>query len=246
MGKQRILEVKVISARYLHKVNFLRKMDVYVVVSISGHPATKQKTPVDRGGGKNPSWNSSSAMRFPIDDVVLRQTMVFNLRCLRTLGDEDVGEVHVPVSELAASATSGKSQFVTYQVRKPSGKPKGELYFSYRWADTTAVAPPTEAKFQEPVKLYPDVGPIAAYHHQPPPPPYAAATIGQYPPAPDGYSADPMAGCGYGYGYPPPSQGGYLYPALPPGYMYPSPPLTYGCPYVQESMNSYNNFTYRY
>uniref|UniRef100_A0A5B7A254 Putative cytokinesis protein sepA-like n=1 Tax=Davidia involucrata TaxID=16924 RepID=A0A5B7A254_DAVIN len=242
----RSLEINIISAKDLKNVNFINKMDVYVVVSISGDQRTKQKTPVNRDGDSNPTWNFP--MKFTVDESAAQQnrlTLMFKLRCERSLGDKDIGEVHVPIKELLDNVGDGKMQFLSYQVRKPSGKPKGQLNLSYKFGEKVAAAGAvaTAAKSDEPVTAYPApatlAGPSSAY---PPPPPYAGAggygypppqggyppAGGGYPPPPGGYPPAPVAG----YGYPPPAYGGYP-PPPPPGYGYPPQP-GYGYPPVQQ------------
>ncbi|XP_042495799.1 protein SRC2-like isoform X2 [Macadamia integrifolia] len=196
----RPLELTVISAKDIKDVNLFGKMDVYVVVTLGGDPRTKQKTPIDKDGGRSPNWNFK--MNFNIDEVAAQKgglVLVFQLFSDRSLGgDKEIGDVHVPVKELLESAGKGNSaQSVTYQVRKPSGKAK--------------VAAGTSAAYA----AYPAPGSSSAY---PPPgaagyPPYPPQPQGAYPP-PEGYPK-PVAG----YGYPPP--GAYPYPPPQPGYGYP-------------------------
>ncbi|KAB1214014.1 hypothetical protein CJ030_MR5G017277 [Morella rubra] len=234
----RTLEVTVLSAKDLQDVNLFSKMDVYVVVSLSGNSQHKlqAKTNVDREGGKNPSWNFP--MKFTINEFTVRQnrlTLEFKLRCDRSLGDKDIGNVCVPVQELLDSTGDGKSmQFVRYQVTKPSGKPKGELYFSYKFSENVSSSEPLWQKTQayEPVTAYPsapvvepsappydglypipDPPPPAGYSYAPPPPPPPYQPYAYwYPP--------PPPPPGYGYPPPPPTPPGYGYPP-PPGYAYP-------------------------
>ncbi|KAL5541847.1 hypothetical protein UlMin_009557 [Ulmus minor] len=258
MEEQRLpLEIKVISAKDLKDVNLMTKMDVYAVVSISGDSRKqKTKTTIDRGGGTNPTWNFP--VKFTVDEASAKQnrlTVVFKLVCDRNLGDKDVGQVIVPVKELLDSAGDGKSfKFVSYQVRKPSGKPKGELHFSYKFGDQVVgeAAAPTINKANDPVnaypattvavepsaplrpRLYPSLSreyatpppPVAGYGGYPPPP------YGGYPPQPphSAYPPQPSHGgyppqpLGYGYPPPPPAPPGYGYPPAP-GYGYPPPPV---------------------
>ncbi|KAJ9181931.1 hypothetical protein P3X46_005974 [Hevea brasiliensis] len=224
--EQRTLDINVISAKDLKDVNIFSKMDVYAVVSISGDsqlPKQKTRTHVDREGGTNPTWNFPA--KFTIYETPAQQSrlnLVFKLRCDRALGDKDIGEVNVPVKELLDSMGDGKSmQFVIYQVRKPSGKPKGELSFSYKFGDKFDSGPEkVGGKADQPVTAYPAppppmVGPSSA--------PYGG--LGPYPTAPP--PPQPVAG----YAYPPPHPG-YGYPPPPPGYGYPPPPpqVSYGYP----------------
>ncbi|KAF5181812.1 Src2 [Thalictrum thalictroides] len=230
----RPLEINVISAKDLKDVNLFSKMDVYAVVSISGDLRSRQKTPVDHNSGKNPTWNYS--IKFTIDENMAKQNrliLVFQLKSERSLGDKLIGEVHVPIKELLDNLGDGKApQFVSYQVRKPDGKSKGVLNFSYKFGDKIVSEMP-KYKGDEPVTAYPAYPPpgaaagasSAAY----PPPPqhggyppqaggYPPAQTGGYPPAgyppPGGYGAPPVAGYG---GYPP-QQGGYPPPGGYGGY----------------------------
>ncbi|XP_047311569.1 protein SRC2 homolog [Impatiens glandulifera] len=165
-------------------------MYVYVVVSISSAGDSKNMdnyettTAVDRTGGTNPTWNFP--INFSIHDESTardnRLTLIFNLRCERSRGnDKDVGEVRVPVKDLHAEENP---KFVTYDVRNPSGKSRGKLFFSYKWidkeidADTRMQLVP--AKVDEIVMAYPYS--IEELYTTPPPPgypvqPQVAATI---------------------------------------------------------------------
>lgn len=248
----RTLEITLIAAKGLKNVNLFSKIDVYAVVYIGGgDPRAKQKTPVDKEGNTNPNWNFP--MKFTVDETAVQQnrlTLVVNLRAERALGDKDVGEVRVPIKELMGEHKS--VQFVRYQVRKPSGRPKGELNFSYKFSEKVTGAQVT-SKAEEPVTAYPAppvaAGPSSAY-----PPPYAALyssaastgyyplPAGGYPPSaypPSGYPQPAPAATGYGYppaqaygGYPPPPPHGYGYPHQQ-GYGY-QPQQGYGYPQVQQ------------
>lgn len=210
----RPLEIKILSAKDLKSVNHFTKMDVYVVGSISGDRRTAQRTNVDKDGGTSPKWNYP--MKFTLDESLLQQnrlTLDLQLRSDRTLGDKEIGSVHVPIKELIDNAAGNKSdRSVTYKVVKPSGKPKGTLDFSYKFGEPFA-AP--AMKTGEPVTAYPaGVGSSSAY-----PPPgayYAPPPQGPYPP--NGYPPQPA-----GYGYPPPPPQGYGYPQAA-GYGYQQPP----------------------
>lgn len=226
----RTLEINVISAKDLKDVNLISKMDVYVVVSINGDSRSKQKTPVDRDGGTNPTWNFP--MKFTVDESAAQQnrlTLSFKLRCERTLGDKDIGEVNVPIKELLDPAGESKPiQFVSYQVRKPSGKPKGELNLSYKFGEKSMSQSVTKA--QEPVMAYPPAAsvvpkadePVTAYPAGVAASSSAYPPVGAYPPPPAGYGYPPQQPPPPGYGYPP--------PPAPAGYGYPPPQAGYGYP----------------
>lgn len=223
--EHRTLELSLGSAKDLKDVNLFSKMDVYAVVSLSG--VQKIKTPVDRNGGTNPTWNVTQ--KFTIDESLARQnrlTLEIKLLCERNLSaDKEIGRVHVPIRELLDQPGDGKSfQHVSYQVRKPSGKPKGAFSFSYKFSEkftapgkeSASSAPsaplPSAPPKAEPVTAYPApaVGSTSASYpvvYPPPPPPqYAAGYV--YPPPPQaGYGYAPQTAYGYapqpGYGYPP-------------------------------------------
>ncbi|KAF7149576.1 hypothetical protein RHSIM_Rhsim02G0010900 [Rhododendron simsii] len=192
----RSLEINVISAKDLKKVNLIGKTHAYAVVSISADPraSQQQRTAVDRSGNASPTWNFT--VKFAVNESAARSNglaVTFRIRCERRLGDKDIGEVHVPLSELIGSVEDGKSQFVTYQVRKPSGKPRGELNFSYKWGEKIAGAR----------------APITAYQAQ-------VGSSSAYPPPPMGYSYQSP-----GRSYPSASAVGYRDPPPQPGNGYP-------------------------
>ncbi|KAK2358262.1 Calcium-dependent lipid-binding (CaLB domain) family protein [Trifolium repens] len=209
--EQKTLHLNLTSAKDLKNVNLFAKTEAYAVVSISGDPLHNQKakTPVDREGGTNPAWNFSVELTF--NESLARQnrlTLEIKLRCLKNLAvDKDIGSVQIPLGELLNQIGDGKSfQHVSYQVKKPSGRPKGAFNFSYKF---TA---PVKSKV-EPGYTYaaPAVGSTSA-------PNYPAA----YAPPQQQYST------GYGYGYPQ-SYGGYQQTQA--GYGYPQQQQTgYGYP----------------
>ncbi|EYU45555.1 hypothetical protein ABFS82_14G008900 [Erythranthe guttata] len=250
--ENRTLEITIQNAKDLKKVNLITKMDAYVVVSISGGDKKwrqRTKTPVDHDGDANPTWNFP--MKFTVEEAALQQNRLiidFNLVCQRALGDKDIGEVHVPIKELldtpakGGAAAAGK-RFVSYQVKKPSGKPKGQLSFSYKFSEETTTSappaspppsppPPAEMVLGESVSsAYPAVGPGLEYSPMagwyPPDSSCPTTTVaadggGGYYPPPVGYApdSDPTPG-----GFPPPPVYGYAPP--PPGYGY-TPPPVYG------------------
>ncbi|XP_076929658.1 protein SRC2 homolog [Bidens hawaiensis] len=199
----RVLDMTIISAKGLKKASLIGKMDVYAVVYVSGAgKSQKLKTPVDKDGGSEPSWNFP--MKLTIDEAAglqNRTTLVVEIKHEGTFGDKEVGEVHVPIKELLEGVSKeGKSeQFVSYQVRTPSGKPKGNLNFSYKFGEKFTV------KAEEAVTAYPAAmaaGSSSGYQQ-----PYAAAPGGYYPPQPQpGYVYQQQQP---GYGYPPPPPPGY-------------------------------------
>ncbi|KAG6531380.1 protein SRC2-like [Zingiber officinale] len=220
----RPLEITLISAKGLKDVNLITKMAVYAIVSLSSDSRARLRTPPDREGGRHPTWNSTLRFTVPADaDLARTDFFRILLRTERALGDRDVGEVRVPLSELLSGAGDGPRpvQFLSYQVRKTtSGKPKGVLNFSYKLGERigapAAPAPPTgyppqtttyphppqpAPKADEPVMAYPVGTSYGAY-----PPPYPPP-VGYQQPHPYGQQrpyGQPPAGYGYGTAQPQP------------------------------------------
>jgi hypothetical protein len=188
---QRTLELTLISAKDLKDVNLLSKMEVYAVVSLSCDPRSRQRTQADRAGGRSPTWNATLRFAVPASGAGSLHVL---LRAERALGDRDVGEVHIPLSELLTGAPDAAvpAKFVSYQVRKiNSGKAQGVLNFSYKLGEVAK-----SAAGYAPAS-YAQAPPPAAY------PPAASASYAQPPPAaayPPAYAQPPPASA-----YPPPS-----------------------------------------
>eukprot|EP00268_Persea_americana_P024772 TRINITY_DN24176_c0_g1_i2.p1 TRINITY_DN24176_c0_g1~~TRINITY_DN24176_c0_g1_i2.p1 ORF type:complete len:261 (-),score=26.35 TRINITY_DN24176_c0_g1_i2:168-950(-) len=203
-----------ISARDLKDVNHFTNMAVYAIATLSNDPRWKQRTSVDKDGGKSPTWNFHMKFFIPTtnpDGLVLH----IQLKSERTLGDRDVGEVHIPIP-IKELLLEGTAKFVSCQVIKPSGKPEGILNISYQIGDEVAL-------LQPPITAYPAA--VAGSNAYPPPAGAYPLPAGPYPPpagaypypppqAAYGYRApppQPQPGYGYGYGYPPQPQPGYGY-----------------------------------
>ncbi|KAK8507099.1 hypothetical protein V6N13_069891 [Hibiscus sabdariffa] len=246
----RTLEINVISAKGLKNFNLIDRMDVFCIVSLKGG-ASKEKvrTPVDKDCGKNPNWNFP--VKFAIDESLAQKNdlkIKFKVVCERILGDKELGKVSVPVKELLDSPGEGGSmKFVSFQVRRPSGRAEGSLDFSYRFGDVVAAPVKPEKNkggddyHHQPVTAYP-AGHMAAGSSSRDPyvvpggyPPPSQAGYGYPPPPPhvaDGYGGYPPQGVPPpGYGYPPPQ----------PGYGYP-PPGGYGYPPMQQPPKNNSNF----
>ncbi|XP_076898411.1 protein SRC2 homolog [Bidens hawaiensis] len=131
----RNLSLTLVSANDLKKPRFTGSMHVYAVVFISGGKDQKQRTSTDKQGGSNPAWNVP--MKFVMDDEVSGATLVVKIKAEGMFGGKNLGEVHVPVKELLEGFKgNGKAvQTVSYQVRRPSGKPKGVLSFKYEFGE---------------------------------------------------------------------------------------------------------------
>ncbi|KAM7469666.1 hypothetical protein LguiA_007849 [Lonicera macranthoides] len=210
----RPLDITVISAEGIRNVNMFMKMDVYVVVSVTGDYKIKKRTHVDKHGGINPRWSHRLKFTLP-ESIVAHQSLLFQIKSDRAFGDKDIGLVSVPIRELLESSTtvnsdSGVEQIVDYQVRTMSGKSKGALRFSYKFGEKFIQQLKTNNKKVD------DAEPIVtAYPALFVYPPHEAEYACQHGPG-GGYSPGPGYG-GYhvasGYGFAPPAVG-YMYPQV--------------------------------
>ncbi|CAN6336316.1 unnamed protein product [Urochloa humidicola] len=217
-----VLEVTLISAKDLKRVTLFSKMRVYAVASISGGDPRlpTHRTYADREGGRNPMWRAP--LRFTIPPAADPRGVSLHvlLRAERAFGDRDVGEVFVPVHDLAAAAPGGgvEQRHLSYQVRRPvSGRKRGVLHISYKLTDAPppdATAGPTYAARRQ---FMPDPTATSKRHHK------ATSAITAYPVAPRTRSGPPYQqaapyphhhqyGYGaYGYGGAPPRSRGAAY-----------------------------------
>ncbi|KAK5774366.1 hypothetical protein PVK06_042221 [Gossypium arboreum] len=191
--EQRPLEY-VVSAEGLKKVKHLSKMDVYVVVKVSGGDSTtEQKTPAH---------------------------VLPHFRGDKEIGEARVPIKEL----LDSAGNGNSAKYTTFPVKKPSGKAKGKLNLVYRFGEKAANAVPAyplvmtamNPLYPPPhnaaVPAYPTVGysypPVGfqqlpvqeAYKPDPQPP------AGYPPVGPRLYSTPPPAGypqMGPGNGYPP-------------------------------------------
>lgn len=230
------MELTIISARDLKKATMLSKTKTYAVAWISNDHKNRLRTPVDKNNGNDPNWNH--AMKFALDEAALQQgrlLLEIAVYADATFRDKEIGRISISLNEFLNPGTTS-AQFVSYQIRKPSGKPKGLLNLSVKLAEKAevkqqqhpqAVAGSYGAAKGEPVIAYPagsfvaaKAEPVTAYPFYPPagssshPPPnnyYPAPPAGYPPPPPyyQGYSPPPYQGYPANQGYPP-------YPSYPP------------------------------
>lgn len=191
----RPLDLTIISAKGLRNANLFGKMKVYAAAGLSSDPRSKKKrTPVDRDGGKNPTWKFSMEFSFPSsgpNNLFLH----IQLKCRCLFGHRIVvGEVHIPVNDLLL-ADGKPAQFVSYQVRRPSGKPQGVLSLSYKFRDRVDLP----GRVSDCPSVVPVWSMAGAYPYQVPP---------VYPACCGGSLVPPQT---YVYGYPPPKSYGYGY-----------------------------------
>ncbi|KAM3403682.1 hypothetical protein ACQJBY_007039 [Aegilops geniculata] len=130
----RTVDVTLVSARDLRDVNLVSKMEVYAVVYLAGDPISRERVLADRTGGRNPTWNATVRVTVPASGSGSGALRVL-LRTERPLGDRDVGEVILPLTEILAGAgdePTGATQGA-YKVRKVgSSKVHGVLNLSYK------------------------------------------------------------------------------------------------------------------
>uniref|UniRef100_A0A0D9X2R6 C2 domain-containing protein n=1 Tax=Leersia perrieri TaxID=77586 RepID=A0A0D9X2R6_9ORYZ len=187
----RVLEVTLHSARDLKNVNFISRMEVYAVATISGDPLTSQSTPPDPYGGRHPSWNATLHFTVPAGAGAGGCLHVL-LRAERALGDRDIGEVIVPLSEILSGGGGGPyvdmgprpPQFASYQVRKVHRpEPRGVLHLSYRLGPV--VAPPPQIVVAPPHQHHVvDAFPVSPPYEYLPPPPESYLAGRKPPPSP--------------------------------------------------------------
>ncbi|GJM94603.1 hypothetical protein PR202_ga11265 [Eleusine coracana subsp. coracana] len=231
LSSYQVLEVTLISAKDLKRVTFFSKMRVYAVASISGGDPRlpTHRTYADREGGRNPMWHAP--LRFTIPRAAAGDhhhhalALHVLLRAERRafgFGDRDVGEVVVPVADLAAGE---QQRHLSYQVRRPvSGRHRGVLHISYRLTDVdhAAAAPPpygvrhhhhhpyahdAEATAKRSQHKSGGSAAVTAYHQQHSGHQYLPSYSGPYPhhhqygyAGAYGYGAVPHHGPAYGYG----------------------------------------------
>lgn len=162
------LEIKVSSAKGLENIS---KMGVFVAVKLSGDPNCsdhrEQRTQVARDSGTSPRW-VNHVMKFTIDQALAqanRLVITFKIKCeQRGGGDKDIGEIHVPVKELLDHLGNDKAgqRYVTYNIKKPNGKPRGDISFTYSFT-APVVAVTTGGGCQRYIAQEP-VRPAATYH----------------------------------------------------------------------------------
>ncbi|KAG8079386.1 hypothetical protein GUJ93_ZPchr0007g5462 [Zizania palustris] len=186
----RALELTLVSARDLKKVNLITRMEVFAVVSVCGNPLTRQCTLPDRFGGRHPTWNAVFQLAVPPTAAAASAMGAFLhvlLRTERARGVRDVGEVFVPLADLLAAGdvlvAPRPPRLASYPVHKvQSTEPRGVLTLSYRLGPV--MAPPHLAE-----DTRPSVAAVPAYLVVPcyASPPYV------YPPPPNPASWDDSA-----------------------------------------------------
>ncbi|GJN12004.1 hypothetical protein PR202_ga30247 [Eleusine coracana subsp. coracana] len=260
----RELELTLLSARDLKSVNLFTRMDVYAVASISGDPMTRQCTPTDTSGGRNPSWNATLRFSVPPSAAAADGWLHVLLRSERALGDRDIGEVVVPLAELLAGADGTGPQpprLASYQVHTVHrGEPRGVLNVSYRLGPIVApvddkpqhvIAYPAPQQPFKPQNPAPTQQPYQYQNHKPQnpasqQPPYKPQNpASQQPPYKHQNSASQQP---YQYQNPEPTQQPYQYQQNPPRDTYapaqPMKPQNPGAPQQQQPYYQYHDDAY--
>ncbi|XP_048560475.1 protein SRC2-like [Triticum urartu] len=244
----RVLEVTLQSARNLKNVNLMSRLEVYAVATISGDPMTRQCTPPDPYGGRHPTWNTT--LRFTVPPTAAAGAsgcLHVLLRTERSLGDRDVGEVVVPLTEVLGLGGSFRDprdlgprppQFAVYHVRRVHrpADTYGVLYLSYRLGGVVLPQPHPHAPHphhdhaaaheEDHVVAYPVAARPSFHHHQP----YAYMPAPTLMPPPPPHSAQASSGSGAHMSSSPPSPRDYS------GHMALHPPLSKAYGYGHLSM----------
>ncbi|KAM3392015.1 hypothetical protein ACQJBY_013255 [Aegilops geniculata] len=246
----RVLEVTLQSARNLKNVNLMSRLEVYAVATISGDPMTRQCTPPDPYGGRHPTWNTT--LRFTVPPTAAAGAsgcLHVLLRTERSLGDRDVGEVVVPLTEVLGLGVGGSfrdprdlgprpPQFAVYHVRRVHrpADTYGVLYLSYRLGGVVLPQPYPHAPHphhdhaaaheEDHVVAYPVAARPSFHHHQP----YAYMPAPALMPPPPPHSAQASSGSGGHMSSSPPSPRAYG------GHMVLAPPLSKAYGYGHLSM----------
>ncbi|BBN13047.1 hypothetical protein MPTK1_6g00390 [Marchantia polymorpha subsp. ruderalis] len=140
--EERTIEVNVVSASDLKNVKtFGGQQTSYVEAYI--FPQQRRKTNVDTKGGLNPSWNSK--LTLTCDERFLERGgsyLTLEIYSHGALSDKLIGTVSIP---LHLPVTSDGSEPKTdasieeYEVRRPSGKAKGQLKVSVKLGEKRTI-----------------------------------------------------------------------------------------------------------
>lgn len=114
MGKGTIVVIPK-TARLVRDINYFATMDPYVKLKYNG---VKQKTKVDKNGGKNPSWNETFS--FKETDCTLMYVAVWNEN---TFSHEVICEAKIDIPALISHGA-----FKDWVKMNYKGKEAGELW----------------------------------------------------------------------------------------------------------------------
>lgn len=138
-----VLELSLLSAKDLASVS--KTMRTFAVAWIN--PDRKLTTRVDQVGLTNPTWNEKFV--FKVDDELLEDpnsTVTIEIYSSALLRDILVGTVTEVVSNLIPqSSPKSNMRFLTLQVRRPSGRPKGTVKVGVTLLDSAKRSMPLES-----------------------------------------------------------------------------------------------------
>ncbi|KAI3464471.1 hypothetical protein Pfo_021134 [Paulownia fortunei] len=120
----RKLEITLVSADDLPDIRSLGMMKVYAKLSIKGESKTKKRTPVDREGETNPTWNFT--IEYIIGEAAVQKQgldLLIQLYCKRTFGGRFIGEVSIPIKSLFDEGMRAQA-VLSYSV---GGTPSGRM-----------------------------------------------------------------------------------------------------------------------
>jgi hypothetical protein len=164
--EQRELEVTIISAQDLKNVSTFGKMTPYAVAWVYSN--MKVSTPIDPKGSVNPTWNAP--LKLIVEQRILEQpnaTLNVDIYSHGSFSNKHVGSCSVPLSHLKEKDSKGADtkKFMSFLVRRPSGRTQGMLNLSLKLGDvyqpsampgpSSAVAQTVEPNNNNPIMAYP-------------------------------------------------------------------------------------------
>ena len=111
-----MLELTLISASNLKDVNFISKMETYVVINLP--PNSEYTSKVDSKGGVNPRWNEAFGLLLPKTLLQRGDSRIkIEIYTLSTLGPKFVGDVSIPLSDISTSTHYKQTQYKRYPIK---------------------------------------------------------------------------------------------------------------------------------
>ena len=133
--------------RNIHHVHQLRKMNLFALVSIWDNNnnlcsrSSQEKTSIDSVGNTKPKWNFH--VTFNIDITRAQENhlaLVVKFKSRWIIGDRDIGEVCVPITELLEGFGNANAvaheKHMSKSVLNPNGTSQGTLSFYYKFGNT--------------------------------------------------------------------------------------------------------------
>ncbi|KAL7203275.1 hypothetical protein ACSBR2_016547 [Camellia fascicularis] len=122
-----LLEINLISAQGLKTPSAnLRRLKTYAIAWVDS--SAKLRTPVDRLGGENPTWNEKFLFRVSSEFLSSETSAVsVEIYAVGYIKDPLVGTVRFLLSSCISAASVGTPAFTAVQIRRPSGRFHGVL-----------------------------------------------------------------------------------------------------------------------